>query len=57
MNLICPRALFNPKEEACTKVLPPLGAKPKGKLSDNPLGKYMLTYMNFIFNYDETTAA
>jgi len=53
INMICPRSMFNPKEETCTSVLPPHGEKPKGKLSDNPLGKYMLNYMNYIFNFKE----
>jgi hypothetical protein len=57
INMICPRNLFDPTSDTCTAVLPPKGSKPKGKLSDNPLGKYMLTYMNYIFNYDEAAAA
>lgn len=57
IKMICPRSLFNPTDETCTKVLPPHGSKPKSKLSDNPLGKYMLNYMNFIFNYEESVGA
>jgi hypothetical protein len=57
IKMICPRNLFNPAEETCKKVLPPHGSKPKGKLSDNPIGKYLLNYMNYIFNYDEAAAA
>jgi len=57
MTLVCPRSMFNPKDEMCTKVMPPMGAEAKGRLSDNPLGKYMLTYMNFLFNFEEPAAA
>lgn len=58
MNMICPRALFNPKEETCTKVLPPTGADPhSATLFNNPLGKYALSYMNFLFNFDANAAA
>jgi hypothetical protein len=53
INMICPRSMFDPKSEACTSVLPGPNEKAKGKLSDNPLGKYMLNYMNYIFNFKE----
>ncbi|KAI1293778.1 hypothetical protein HDE_06525 [Halotydeus destructor] len=56
LNLICPKSMFNPRGELCKKVLPPLGAKPKTKLSANPLGKYFLGYVGFIFNYQEPQA-
>ena len=57
VKMICPRSLFDETSSECKKILPSHGAKPKGKLSDNPLGKYLLNYMNYIFNYQETVAA
>jgi hypothetical protein len=50
---ICPRSLFEETKKECTDVLPVPGTIPKGKLSDNPVGKYALNYLNIIFNYEE----
>jgi len=57
MNMICPRNLFNPKDKACVDILPATGSDPKtATLFNNPLGKYALTYLNFLFNFgDEVT--
>lgn len=53
MNMICPRAMFNPKEKLCVDIMPPTGSDPKtASLFNNALGKYALTYLNFLFNFD-----
>lgn len=57
MNRICPKKIFNLEKKVCD-VLPPTGSDPKtAQLKNNPFGKYMLTYLNFLFNFDSTAAA
>jgi len=57
MNRICPKKIFNLEKKICD-ILPPVGSDPnKAQLKNNPFGKYMLTYLNFMFNFDETAAA
>jgi len=50
---ICPRDMFDPPSDVCKEAMPPHGTIAKGKLADNPIGKYVLNYMNIIFNYEE----
>ena len=58
MNRICPKSMFNPTKTICTSSLPPAGSDPKVQdLNKNPFGKYMLTYMNFLFNFQGAPAA
>lgn len=58
MNRICPKSMFNPTKTICTSSLPPTGSDPKVQdLNKNPFGKYMLTYMNFLFNFQGAPAA
>jgi len=58
MNRFCPKSMFNPTKASCTSVLPPTGSDPKiADLNKNPIGKYMLTYMNFLFNFQDAAGA
>lgn len=55
MNRICPKSMFNPTKSICTSTLPPTGSDPKVQdLNKNPFGKYLLTYMNFLFNFQQS---
>jgi len=57
MNRICPKKIFNLEKKLCD-ILPPVGSDPKKQeLKNNPFGKYMLTYLNFMFNFDDVAAA
>jgi len=57
MNRICPKSMFNPTKSVCTATLPPTGSDPKIQdLNKNPFGKYLLTYLNFLFNFQQPSA-
>ncbi|KAI2811512.1 hypothetical protein RDWZM_003707 [Blomia tropicalis] len=49
-SVMCPRNIFPPTGKVCKQALPPRGTKPRGKISDNFIGKYLNTYLSFIFN-------
>lgn len=50
-DMICTHnKLFEPKSSRCNKLYAPAGTIPKGKLSDNPVTKYMAAYFGFLFN-------
>ena len=52
-SMFCPRAYFDPKDKLCTDIMPPIGSDPKTRtLLNNPIGKYALNHLNFIFNFD-----
>ena len=58
MNRICPKSIFNLAKPICTSSLPPTGSDPKiQELNKNPFGKYLLTYLNFLFNFQQEGAA
>jgi len=53
MGRICPKRLFNPSKQVCTDILPPSGSDPKtALLKSNPFGKYFLSYVGFLFNFE-----
>lgn len=53
MNMFCPRAAFEPNSTLCLDIVPPTGSDPhRATLLNNPLGKYTLSYLNFLFNFD-----
>ncbi|RWS25937.1 hypothetical protein B4U80_03698 [Leptotrombidium deliense] len=41
--------IFDPKSTHCSKLYAPAGFVPKGKLSDNPVTKYVAAYFSFLF--------
>ncbi|CAG2100908.1 unnamed protein product, partial [Medioppia subpectinata] len=49
-TMICPRNFFPPTGNICKKSLPPRGFKAKGRLSDNPISKYVTSYFSFLFS-------
>ncbi|XP_074601462.1 uncharacterized protein LOC141855353 [Brevipalpus obovatus] len=48
-NLICSSNAFDPASQRCTSLYAAPGARPKGKLSDNPVTKYIASYFGFLF--------
>ena len=49
-TMICPRNFFPPTGNICKRSLPPRGSRPKSKLAENGLTKYILTYFSFLFS-------
>lgn len=49
-SVMCPRNIFPPTGKVCKQALPPIGTKPRGKISDHFIGKYLNSYLSFIFN-------
>lgn len=49
-NVLCPTNIFPSTGKICKQSLPPRGSKPRGKVSDNIIGKYLNSYLSFIFN-------
>lgn len=48
-NAVCNDASFKYTSKRCTKLYAAPGTKPKGKNSDNPITKYIVAYMGFLF--------
>lgn len=48
-NMICSSTAFDPTSQRCTSLYAANGVKPKGKLSDNPVTKYIASYFGFLF--------
>lgn len=49
-NSICNDASFKYSSKKCTKLYAAPGTKPKGRNSQNPITKYIVAYMGFLFN-------
>jgi len=47
-NTLCSDTAFNFKSQKCRKLYAPQGTKPK-KNSNNPISKYITSYMGFLF--------
>lgn len=48
-NLICSSTAFDPTSKRCSALYATPGTKPQGKLSDNPVTKYIASYFGFLF--------
>lgn len=49
-SVMCPRNIFPPTGKVCKQSLPPVGTKPRGKVSDHFIGRYLNSYLSFLFN-------
>ncbi|RWS02059.1 hypothetical protein B4U79_00961 [Dinothrombium tinctorium] len=48
-NMVCTKKAFDPNKSRCKKLYADKSAKAKGKLSDNPVTKYVASYFGFLF--------
>lgn len=52
MDRMCPISLFSHESPTCKSILPMPGTEPNfGDLKDNPLGKYVMQYLGFLFDH------
>ncbi|KAH9413453.1 hypothetical protein DERP_007929 [Dermatophagoides pteronyssinus] len=47
-SIMCPRGIFPATGKVCKQAVPTKGTRPKGKISENFLGKYLNSYLSFI---------
>lgn len=50
-GVLCPRNVFPSSSKVCKAALPPPGTRPRGKVTDNFIGRYLNNYLSFLFNH------